>query len=221
MSPRCSNANDRALTLFELIVVCAIITVLAAFFLPVLASAKRKSARIHCVNDLKQIGLANLIWAGDNNDLLPMQVSVTNGGAMEPAFLGNATAIFQVMSNELSTPKILVCPNDSRHRFATNFATLSGTNISYFAGLDSGTNYPQNCILSGDANLILNGSPVQSGLLTLASNAVVKWSASRTDYHSDYGNLGFNDGSVQQFKLPGFANALAQTGLATNRLAIP
>ena len=42
---------------------------------------------------------------------------------------------FQVMSNELSTPKILACPADTRAA-ANNFFRLKNQNVSYFVGLE-------------------------------------------------------------------------------------
>lgn len=122
------------------------------------------------------------------------------------------------MSNELSTPRLLVCPDDLKHDAATNFSTLTATNISYFVGLGTGTNYSPNSILSGDANLTLSGHPVKSGLLDLASGAPVGW---ESDRHSYGGNIGMNDGSVQSLTRSGLRSYLGSTGLTTNRLAIP
>jgi hypothetical protein len=68
--------------------------------------------RITCTNNLKQVGLGFRIWAAEHQDKIPTQISITNGGAMEAILTGNVAAAFQVMSNELSTPKILFCPTD-------------------------------------------------------------------------------------------------------------
>ncbi len=73
--------------------------------------AMARAQAINCVNNLKQIGLAARVWALDNADLYP-----TN---------------FLSMSNELSTPKILVCPADTNRVVASNFSTYSDANCSY------------------------------------------------------------------------------------------
>jgi prepilin-type processing-associated H-X9-DG protein len=213
------NRKTAALTLIEALVVIGIMVLLAAILLPALAAAKKKSSKISCTNLLKQIGLAYYIWAGDNWDKFPTEVSVTNGGAMELAVLGDAVAVFQVMSNELSTPKVLFCPNDTEEvLWATNFGpALTSKNVSYFVGLVSHTNSPQ-AFLSGDDNFQVGGVPVRSGLLEISSSTPIKWTSER---HKFVGNIGFADGSVQPATSSGITNLLTQTGLATNRLAIP
>ena len=84
---------------------------------------------------------------------------------MELITTGNVAAYFRVMSNELDVPEILICPQDTKHVSATNFAALENSNISYFVSLDATDTQPQT-LLSGDDNLIVNGTSVQSGHLT-------------------------------------------------------
>jgi prepilin-type N-terminal cleavage/methylation domain-containing protein len=195
-----------AFTLIELLVVIAIIAILAAMLLPALAAAKRKAQRINCVNNLKEVGLAFRVWEGDNGDQYPMAVGSAQGGAREfvasasTANTGNAgpggfVAAFLVMSNELSTPKILICTSDASHTTAaTNFVpqigaatgapfTVNGTTftlnngnaavnfVSYFLCGDTAEAYPQ-MILTGDRNIgnKNNGAALTSGT---AASAIV------------------------------------------------
>src|SRR5664279_5487539 len=110
IKPRSKSA--KAFTVTELMVTIACVALLAAIFLPTFARSRVRSSGISCANNMKQIGLAFRTWAIDNNDLYPMHVSVTNAGTMELAASGVVFPHFQTMSNELSTPIILLCPND-------------------------------------------------------------------------------------------------------------
>jgi hypothetical protein len=159
-----------------------------------------------------------------------MFVSVTNGGAMESIATGNVAACFQVMSNELSTPKILVCPADADRTPATNFTTdFNNSKISYFVGMDVTNEINPQKILSGDDNFLLNGSPIKSDLYEITSNASFAWDDTRhvgvrkTGWFSKtkvgYGNIVLADGSVQIISQSGLRIAFQNE--ITNRLAIP
>ncbi|HUA37179.1 MAG TPA: type II secretion system protein [Candidatus Sulfopaludibacter sp.] len=214
MKPRFANQKTAALTLTEVLIVIAALVLLAAIFLPPLAAWKHKSNRVGCVSSLREIGITCRMWADDSGGKFPMQIPVTNEGAMELIAAGNVAACFSVLSNTLSNPAILICPNDANHFPATNFATLENSNISYFVSLDTIDTQPQS-LLSGDDNLIVNGKKVHSGILNLHTSDVLAWTKER---HQSAGNLLLGDGSGQQATS---ADLTSIARLATNRLAIP
>jgi prepilin-type processing-associated H-X9-DG protein len=225
---RCENSFVRAFTLIELLVIVASLGILAAILLRALARPKRVAPGNRCVNNLKQVGLAFRTWALDNGDKYPMAVPMTNGGTMELVGSSVVFTHFQVMSNELSTPKILICPEDSNRQYASTFTTTvrsglpnvvpftSNTNVSYFVGVDADQTQPS-MFLTGDANLALEGHQPKSGLQSFAPENQVSWYEPR---HAKRGSIGMADGSVQRLDTPGLRKALKESGV-TNRLAIP
>jgi type II secretory pathway pseudopilin PulG len=218
MKLRVSCRTSSGLTLVEALVAVSIVILLGLVLIPGSPSwrEKQKARHINCLNNLKQLGMAYRIWSGDHGGL-PMDISITNGGTMELVSGSEAWRTYQVMSNELNTTKILYCPADEDRRWATNFSTDLKSNISYFIGVDATPSLPQS-FLSGDDNLAVSAQPVHAGFISLATNSPVSWTKSR---HDSRGNVGLADESVLVLNNSGLFTQLQQTGLATNRLAIP
>lgn len=176
---------------------------------------KAKALRIHCVNNLKQIAESFRAWHGGSRGGFPMQAPGTNGNALAWSEGGIALRHFLAMSNELTTPKILTCPSDTRTA-TTNFGNVKNENLSYFVGLEARETHPQMC-LYGDRNITNGLSPVHSVLL-LPPDRPAGWTAAM---HVKLGNVALSDGSVASFSTASLRGALENTGDMTNRLALP
>jgi competence protein ComGC len=216
LSPK---GTARAFTLIELIVIVLTVIVLALALVCGLARAQRKAGAICCDCNLKQVGLAFRTWAIDHSLKRPMQVPAAAGGTEELAATGQVFVHLRAMSNELVTPKILVCPQDKAKAAAGDFGPkFSDTNVSYFVSIDADENTPQT-FGSGDRNLAFQGQPIKPGLFALmTNNPSLTWTK---EIHNSCGNIGLADGSVQGFGENHLAEAVQNQDVATNRLAIP
>jgi len=218
MKPSLSTRHNSAMALFEVGILVAVALILIIVLLPQIGRPSR-SSRIGCVNNLKQASLAFKIWAADNSDVYPMGISVTNGGSLEMVTTGDVRQTYLVMSNELSTPRILFCPNDKARSPASLFGGLMNSNLSYFINADMTNDTNPEVVVIGDSNFELGGKPVKAGLNSFWTNDPVAWSP--TTRHIKSGNIGLADGSVQSTTSTSMRTYFQQAGTATNRLAIP
>lgn len=214
-----------AFTLIELLVVIAIIAILAALLLPALARAKARAQRIGCVNNLKQMTLAELLWINDNErNSTHWRVPVADGGEFSGPRVDNLWNEYAFISNELVTPKILACPSDKGVNVAETWGEYTSgpyrNNSSSFpinmdAGARNGVMEPidqaQEHILYLDHNLTFaNGSGTCSSGVTpfvqTAGTPNVPSTFSTFNFsnavHGLAGNLATLDGSVHQVANP-------------------
>jgi len=134
------NANaTRAFSLIELLVVIAIIAILAALLLPALSRAKERGRRTVCLNNEKQMGVAIMLFADDNDDRFPMQF---DSGVSDFANSASPTNFLRSLIPYLTNPgegKLFGCPSAPR-RFVT--ASESPT-------YESDSNYLVNGVIVG------------------------------------------------------------------------
>lgn len=231
--PRISRLKCAGLTVIELLVIIAILVLLAALLLPALAKSRPRSSRANCISNLKQVGLAFRMWSNDNRDRFPFAVPAKEGGTLEYLNTGEVWRHFSAISNEVNTPKVMVCPTDAKRARVISFDEFkSNASLSYLVGFDADETFPQS-ILTGDRHLKVNIDP-QTRLAKINAGTSVAWTS---ELHSSSeigatpsGNLGLADGSVMQANNSTLARqmqaALPDPILVTNapgflRLAIP
>jgi prepilin-type processing-associated H-X9-DG protein len=254
------NFKTGALTLIELLVIIAIFAILSALLLPALAKAKQKDVRLNCVSNLKQVALAYRIWEGNNGGKFPQayagntQYPTVNSSSTPPGVtqgsawptsgadqaLGTAFTVYYTMSNELSTPKVIVCPTDDRSartNFTTDFAAnpnVKDLGTSYFVGRDANETYPR-MFLAGDRNISpdttmtfgttppndpygYSPDTVNTGYIVALGTNVGAVPLRGPNFgwtakmHQGAGNVALCDGSVQQWSNSGLRSGASQTG---------
>ncbi len=157
-----------AFTLIELLLVISIIGILAALLLPALNSAREKGRRVACASNLRQIGIAMQLYAGDFQNHTPT-ADWNSDQTLSPG--RPITWPYILVSRGYATPKVFLCPNDRRLVKQSGTITISPCSYGMVVGKDNNVNPTDSSGSPG--NYWIGGSRLTCPYLTNSSVAIV------------------------------------------------
>ena len=108
------KGNHHGFTLIELLVVIAIISILAAILFPVFARARENARRTSCLSNLKQSGLAVMMYTQDYDEMYPRSIQCTLPSCADTTTLNaNNVKWFDLLEPYTKSRQSFACPSSS------------------------------------------------------------------------------------------------------------
>jgi hypothetical protein len=217
MTTRLAKTNP-GLTLTEVLALVAVLAVVGFLLLPSLGSPKcHRPKASACLSNLKQTSLGAWLFANDHDGKFPWEMPLSRHGTRELSGSPEVFRHFISMTNELNTPKILICPTDRQRKALEIFSGFSNSNLSYFLNLAAEASTNEAVIpMFGDRN-VTGGSLSNGFLRTFSSIKEIGWTK---ELHEGFGHFGMADGSAMRAS-PNELDEFASTSRESIRLAIP
>ena len=214
------HSHRGGFTLIELLVVIAIIAILASMLLPALAKAKAKALTTKCVNNLRQLQLCYVMYADDNNEVLPLNHAVPDRSLNDSWVVGDAkrdTTTTNIESGVLfkynRSVAIYRCPDDRSRTIPTGGQKL---------GQPRTRSYAIDYAMSGDSARLIKATQItdpapskksvfwdeqedsiDNGGFGIAPRRDPSWWNLPASRHARIGTMSFMDGHAESWRWRG------------------
>ena len=222
--------TKRGFTLIELLVVIAIIAILASLLTPMASSSLEKARRSACRSNLRELGLALMLWANDHDGWLVLKGDVPSytGGNLANEYPMRNHVLKLASNNYVRSTKLWICPSDKvdgvggvnkvvdpKDFFGTGantYDTRKHCSYMYVAGynISSTAESPSLApVLADESNAMENGAATPGNMPDITD---------QDNHGANYRNVLYLDGHVVSHESADAANAIFDALVQPNRL---